>query len=712
MKTTIKLPVYYVLLFFATAIAIQCSIPTPGIEEHIKKVTDLVNDDYLVHADDHPENWVSYGKNYAEDRFSSLKQVTQENVGRLGLAWSLNLETTRGIETTPLVMDGIMYLTGPLGFVYAVNASTGKMIWTYDPKVPGGYGEKACCDVVNRGVALYKGKVYVGTLDGRLVALDAVNGKPAWEVLTVDTTKAYTITGAPRVVDGKVIIGNGGADLGVRGYITAYDASTGEQKWRFYTVPGDPSKPFESPAMEMAAKTWAGDYWKYGGGGTAWDAMAYDPDLKLLYVGTGNGSPWDWFHRSNGTGDNLFLSSILALTPDKGELVWYYQTTPGDHWDYTATQHLILTDLKVDGQLRKVIMQAPKNGFFYVLDRTNGKLISAEPYTYMNWATGVDKTSGKPVETDFSRYKNENVVISPGPLGGHNWQPMAYNSITKLVYIPVHFSAETYGTEPNWKFNERGWNASLPNFTSPSGSKNSTRVDKSAPSTMNQGRLIAWDPASNKEVWKVDHTATYWNGGVMTTAGGLVFQGTAEGRFIAYDAKNGNKVWETNVGSGVIASPVTYMVDGKQYVSIAVGWGGAIGKVVKFTKENYPGTVFTFALDAKAAYPDFYETVPKQLIKLDFTATKEEIAKGSMLYGKNCWMCHGLPGMNGGAISNLNYSNEGTFSIFEDIVLEGMYLKKGMPNFGDRLMQEDARNIKNYILNSANELRAAQKKSP
>ncbi len=700
-QTTIKRSIATLAtLIVLTVISIQCSKkPEPGSEAHIKRATAIVDDAYLANADNTPENWVTYGKNYAEDRFSSLALINKENVDKLGLAWALNLETTRGIEATPLVVDGIMFLTGPWSKVFAVNARTGKMIWTYDPEVPGKYGEKACCDVVNRGLALYKGRVFVGTLDGRLISLDASNGKPLWQVLTVDTTKFYTITGAPRIVKGKVIIGNGGAEFGVRGYVTAYDAMTGEQRWRFYTVPGDPSKPFESKAMEMAAKTWAGEWWKYGGGGTAWDAMAFDPELNLFYVGTGNGSPWDWFHRSNGQGDNLFLSSIVALNPDNGEYVWHYQTTPGDDWDYTATQHLILTDLEIEGQQRKVIMQAPKNGFFYVLDRSTGKLISAEPYTYMNWATGVDKTTGKPIETDFSRYKNENRVISPGPAGGHNWQPMAYNPVTRLVYLPTHINSFPYGNDSTWKYNEKGWNISIPSPNL------QIKPDVTAPKNMDQGQLLAWNPQSQKEVWRVDYPATYWNGGIMTTAGGLVFQGTGEGKFIAYDATDGKKLWENNVGSGVIAPPMTYMIDGKQYVSIAVGWGGNPGIRVRFTKENYPGTIFTFALDANQTYSGFYETKPKELIQLPFSASKDEINNGQALYNYHCRSCHGWAGNEGGAIPNLAYSNEGTFGILEDIVLKGIFLKKGMPNFSGRLNQKEVANIKNYILYSANEMR-------
>jgi quinohemoprotein ethanol dehydrogenase len=337
-------------------------------------------------AEDTTKEWLLHGRNYYEDRYSPLEQINKENVSKLGLTWSLNLGTRRGIEATPIVAGGVMYVSGPWSKVYAIDVRNGKLIWTYDPKVPGRFGEKACCDVVNRGVALYRGIVYLGTLDGRLIALNAKNGLPVWTVLTVDNSKPYTITGAPRVIGGKVIIGNSGSDYGVRGYITAYDAGSGKQVWRFYTVPGNPAEPFENEAMELAANTWKGKWWEYGGGGTAWDAMAYDPALNLLYVGTGNGGPWNREHRSPGGGDNLFLASILALDPATGQLKWHFQTTPGESWDYTATQPLILADLRINGTQRKVIMQAPKNGFFYVLDRTNGRFISARPYVYVNWA--------------------------------------------------------------------------------------------------------------------------------------------------------------------------------------------------------------------------------------------------------------------------------------------------------------------------------------
>ena len=692
-----KINTLFVISLFAFA---QCSVPEPGSPEHINLITSSINDQALINASGQSGDWLTYGLNYQEDRFSELSQINQENVDSLGLVWSLELGTKQGIEATPLVVDGVMYLTGPWSLVYAVNTRSGELIWSYDPKVPGYYGPKACCDVVNRGAALYQGHVYAGTIDGRLLKVNAVTGELAWEVQTVDTSKYYTITGAPRIVKGNVIIGNGGAEYGVRGYVSAYDAETGDMAWRFYTVPGDPSQPFESPAMEAAAQTWTGEWWKYGGGGTAWDAMAFDPDLNLLYVGTGNGSPWNRIYRSPGGGDNLYLSSIVALNPDDGSLVWYYQTTPGDTWDYTATQHIMLADLEIEGTMRKVLMQAPKNGFFYVIDRETGELLSADAYTYVNWAQGVDMTTGRPIENDFSRYQEANAFISPNYYGGHNWQPMAFNPQTNLVYIPSRENAAIYGNDPNWVHNERGIGAAMGlNLGIGFDPDKPMLPDSVGPGDNPKGMLIAWDPLQKKVVWRVDHQ-TPWNAGVLSTAGNLVFQGTAEGKLVAYKANDGEKLWETSVGSGVVAPPVTYTVDDVQYLSIAVGWGGAWGKSNKNTEHIYPGRIYTFALGANEPAPTLTATA-KELINGEITASETQIQQGAALMALNCGFCHGDPGGGGGNIPDLAYSSASIHENFQKIVREGMLLPLGMPNFGDKLTEEEVNLIQQYIFSKA-----------
>jgi quinohemoprotein ethanol dehydrogenase len=666
----------------------------PGSDDHIREVSDAVDDTRLLNADESPGDWLSYGRNYQEDRYSPLDQITKSNVNELGLVWSINLGTTRGVEATPIVVDGIMYVTGPWSIVYAIDARKGEILWIYDPEVPKWFGEKACCDVVNRGVALYKGMVYVGSLDGRLIAIDAALGEAVWEIVTVDQTQAYTITGAPRVVDGKVIIGNGGAEYGVRGYVTAYDALSGEQLWRFYTVPGNPADGFEDQAMEEAAKTWTGEWWTMGGGGTAWDAMAYDPELNLLYIGVGNGTPWNREIRSPGGGDNLYLSSIVALNPDTGELEWYYQTTPGDSWDFTATQHIILADLEIEGALRKVLMQAPKNGFFYVIDRTNGEFISAEPYVYMNWASKVDYETGRPVETPFSRYLDANVYIMPMAGGGHNWQPMAFNPKTGLVYIPAIEHSMLYGQPKTWEFSEdaRDWNVGL-------GFDESKPVLKDPKADKGFGKLLAWNPVEQKEAWVVEHPS-FWNAGVLTTEE-LVFQGTAEGDFVAYDAMTGESLWSFPLDTGIIAAPATYLIDGIQYVTIAAGWGGAGGTQDKYTDQINPGGIYTFAIGGEEKPPEFPKQPSKELVDLDFEATQEALDHGRALYLK-CSKCHG-----GGVIPDLHYSSPAIFDLYPQIVGEGLFLPKGMPGFGDRLSDQDILDLKHFILSEARKKRTA-----
>jgi quinohemoprotein ethanol dehydrogenase len=673
-----------------------CAFFTPAQQAQKKsdaKAAGKIDDAALRNVDSRAADWITHGRDYAETRFSPLKQIDSTNIKDLGLAWSFDTQTDRGLEATPIVVDGVMYTTGSWSVVYALDAKTGKQLWKWDPQVPRRFGQKACCDVVNRGAAVYKGKVYVGVLDGRLAALDAVTGKLAWSVVTVDQSKPYTITGAPRIVKGKVIIGNGGGEYGVRGYVSAYDAATGKLVWRFYTVPGDPSKPFESPALEKAAKTWKGEWWKVGGGGTVWDSLAYDPAIDLLYVGTGNGSPWNQQVRSPGGGDNLYLSSILALNPDTGALVWHYQTTPGDMWDYTATQHMILADLEIGGRKRQALMQAPKNGFFYVLDRKTGELISAEPYVKVTWAKGVDKKTGRPIENPEARYSDKPAQIQPGPLGGHNWQPMAFNPQTGLVYIPAQENFFVYLHDRGFRFRPGQWNTGL-DFT----------ILTEPPTELPPGHLLAWDPVAQRERWRVPYVVM-WNGGALTTAGNLVFQGTADGRFVAYSADKGGKLWEVAVGTGVIASPATYEVDGVQYVSIMVGWGGSFpltGGSVGLPAT--PGRILTFALNARQPLTQAARQPPPNASPIEFTASKETIAMGAGLFAQHCSVCHGLAAVGGGGVlPDLKFSQPSVFDSYRQIVLEGALAESGMPSFKPWLKPEDIDAIRVYVLSRRKE---------
>ncbi|MDG2410987.1 MAG: PQQ-dependent dehydrogenase, methanol/ethanol family [Halioglobus sp.] len=474
-----------------------------GLEKDGSDDTADVNAARLIAADNEPGSWMSHGRTYDEQRFSPLQEIDSDNVSKLGLAWSYDLETERGIEATSIVVDGVLYVTSAWSIVHALDARTGAPLWRYDPVVAREKGKDACCDAVNRGVAVWKGQVFLGALDGRLIALDAKTGAVNWSIATLDPALPYTITGAPRVVKDKVLIGNGGAEYGVRGYISAYNVSDGSLAWRFYTVPADPSLPFENDAMEMAAETWNGRWWELGGGGgTVWDSMAYDPELDLLYFGVGNGTPWNQELRSPGGGDNLFLSSIVAVKPDTGEYVWHYQTTPGETWDYTATQHIILADMTIDGDTRKVLMQAPKNGFFYVLDRTNGELISAQNYVDITWATHVDMTTGRPVEEPAARYREEPYLVFPSYLGGHNWHPMSFNPSTGLVYIPVLDFPANYGQPESFRYTPGSGNTGTDGIA---GSLPDSQADRNAMRALMQGRLLAWDPVAQKEAWRVEH---------------------------------------------------------------------------------------------------------------------------------------------------------------------------------------------------------------
>lgn len=647
-------------------------------------------------------DWPTTGVDYAETRYSRLDQINAANVKDLGLAWSYNLESTRGVEATPVVVDGIMYVSASWSVVHAIDTRTGQRIWTYDPQIDRSTGFKGCCDVVNRGVALWKGKVFVGAWDGRLIALDAATGKEVWHKNTFEGQKgSLTITGAPRVFKGKVIIGNGGAEYGVRGYITAYDAETGEQKWRWFSVPGDPSKPFEDESMKRAARTWdpSGKWWEAGGGGTMWDSMTFDAELNTMYVGTGNGSPWSHKLRSPKGGDNLYLASIVALDPDTGKYKWHYQETPGDNWDYTSTQPMILADIKIAGKPRKVILHAPKNGFFFVLDRTNGKFISAKNFVPVNWASGYDK-NGKPMNIAAARDGSKPHDAVPGPYGAHNWHPMSFNPQTGLVYLPAQNVPVNLMDDKNWEFNQAG--PGKPQ--SGTGWNTAKFFNAEPPKSKPFGRLLAWDPVAQKAAWSVEHVSP-WNGGTLTTAGNVVFQGTAEGRLVAYNATSGEKLWETPTGTGVVAAPSTYMVDGKQYVSVAVGWGGVYGLAARATERQGPGTVYTFAVGGKAKMPEFVAQRTGQLLQgVKYDPAKVEA--GTMLYVANCVFCHGVPGVDrGGNIPNLGYMDASYIENLPNFIFKGPAMARGMPDFTGKLSGDDVESIKAFIQGTADAIR-------
>jgi len=648
-------------------------------------------------------NWAGHGFDDAETRFSTLRQISTDNVKQLGLAWSYDLQSTRGVEATPIVMDGVMYVTAPWSIVHAIDVRTGKSLWTFDPQVPRKDGYKACCDVVNRGVALSNGKVYVGTVDARLIALNAATGHKVWEQDTAtDRSRSFTITGAPRVYKGKVVIGNGGADYGVRGYLTAYDAETGKQAWRWFTVPGDPSKPFEDDSMAKASRTWdpAGKYWEAGGGGTVWNSMAFDPELNLLYIGTDNGAPWAQSKRSPSGGDNLYLCSIVALNVDTGQYAWHYQETPGDNWDFSSTQDLILADLAIDGKPRKVVLHAPKNGFFFVIDRATGQFISAKNFVDVNWASGYG-ADGRPLELPGVREKDKPYDIVPGPFGGHNWHSMSWHPTLGLAYIPAQNVPVTLADDKNWK----SYPSNLP-FQPMSGLGWNTAITVNAapPTGKPFGRLIAWDPVQQKERWRVEYVAP-WNGGTLATAGNLVFQGSADGRFIAYNATTGEKLWESPTGTGVVAAPVTYEVDGKQYVSVAVGWGGVFGLSTRATERKTPGTVYTFALDGRAKLPPFVDYQLGNLVA-GVKYKPEDVAAGTGLYVSNCVFCHGVPGVDkGGNIPNLGYMSAQVISELDKSVFNGPKTANGMPDFTGRLTRDDVEKIKAFIQGTADAVR-------
>jgi quinohemoprotein ethanol dehydrogenase len=672
----------------------------------------LIDDARIVNQAEEPGNWLAHGRTYSERRFSPLTQIDRKSVQRLGLAWHKDMGTRRAQEATPIVVDGVMFVTSAWSRVFALDAASGKQLWGYDPQVDRAWARRMCCDVVNRGVAVYQGRVYLGALDGRLIALNAATGAVEWAVDTiVDRDRFYSITGAPRVARGKVFIGNGGAEFGVRGYVSAYDADSGELAWRFFTVPGDPSQPYEHPELVAAAKTWSGDvYWEFGGGGTVWDAIVYDPEFEQLYIGTGNGSPWTRAIRSPGGGDNLYLSSIVALDPDTGRMRWHYQTTPADNWDYTATQPIALAELSIDGEPRKVLLQAPKNGFFYVLDRQTGELLRAHPYSVVTWATHVDMETGRPVENPDLSYLEQEQWVLPGSAGAHGWQPMAVDQASGTVYIPTQESPLIFGMADEWKdsgeyLRDPGrWNNGLEL------GRFAQLVEVNAPTSPSAGgALIAFDPITGNIKWSV-RNAYYWNGGVLATAGGLVFQGDAAGKFSAYDKDTGEVLWHFDTYTSILAPPITYQIDGVQYVALLTGGGGGdlFGGEAPTAMAKYGNQgqllVFNLGGDGSLEPPEPVQRVIPEQEPIE--ASDAEIAGGEALYNNYCAMCHGLLARSGGSIPDLRLLTAERHATFSEIVLDGVLAPLGMAGFGDVLSAADSEAIHTYIRARADQDRA------
>ncbi|HWW81805.1 MAG TPA: PQQ-dependent dehydrogenase, methanol/ethanol family [Steroidobacteraceae bacterium] len=643
--------------------------------------------------------WTSVGRTADEQRFSPLTQINTDNVSRLGLAWFADFDTNRGQEATPLAIDGVLYVSTAWSKVKAYDARTGRLLWAYDPKVPGEFAGRGCCDVVNRGLAAWNGKIYVASYDGRLIALDAHTGAVAWEVLTLDHDKPVTSTGAPRVIKGKVVIGNAGGEFGVRGYLSAYDATSGKLLWRFYTVPGNPAEGVEAPVMRTAARTWNGKWWELGGGGTVWDGIAYDPRLNLVYFGTGNGAPWNRRYRGAGGGDNLFVASIIAVNADTGAYAWHYQEVPGDAWDYDATSPLMLADLKVGGRPRRVLMQASKDGFFYVLDAKTGTVISAKNYVTTTWASAIDIKTGRPVADPQARYDETGLVfiVQPGGQGAHSWHPFSYNPTTGLVYFSAIETSTAFKSAATFVAHPMAANTGLEFPLPPTVYED---LKSKAPRN-SESRLVAWDPVKQQEAWRSGVLGTI-GGGTLSTAGGLVFQGTNVGRFVAYDARDGKELWSVEAQTGVVAAPASFELDGEQYIAEEVGYG-----LAPYGASNQ-SRLLVFKLGANAALPPA-PPLPKPVLNPPpSTASVQTIEMGHQQFTSHCAMCHEPFAANRSVFPDLRYSPAlNSAEAFNAIVLEGALQTAGMASFKGKMSTEEVQSVRAYMIERANQAKEA-----
>ena len=650
------------------------------------------------------DNWLDYDGPGAA-HYSPLADIDTGNVDDLGLAGFYDIDVPGSSLTNPVAVDGVLYFAAGLSVVHAIDPLTGKLLWQYDPQVGEAAGDKLKVGWGSRGIAYAKGQIFVGTMDGRLIALDAKTGELAWSVLTTQPGDNRYITGAPWVYGDKVVIGHGGADFSpTRGYVTAYDQNSGKQAWRFYTVPGNPADGFENEAMEMAAKTWNGEWWKFGGGATVWNAMAYDPELNRIYIGTGNGAPWNRKIRSPDGGDNLFVCSIVALDADTGEYIWHYQTNPGETWDFNSDMDIELADMDIDGKRRKVILHAPKNGFFYVIDRTDGKLISAENFVPTNWASAIDPKTGRPVENPAARFPDgKAAIVYPSPYGAHNIEAMSFSPQSGLVYIPAMDQGRTYIDPPEMdKFRQ----TAEPIIANNGVGSPPADVKPDEPKSF----LLAWDPVAQKEVWRAPYQGNRGGGGALATAGALVFQGRATGEFKAYEAQSGKVVWSFDAQSAVMTNPISYRVKGKQYISVVVGsrFGSAYGLDREWDYHTQHWRVLTFALGGTAKLPANDLTPTPFEAHSGFVIDPVKAAAGSALYHQTCVLCHGGNAASGGSAPDLRRSAiPGDFATFKAIVHDGALVSRAMPKFDD-LSDAQLQSLQHFLVQRGRESAAGQ----
>jgi len=696
--------VFALALLLSALFTFSCSEPVVhGTATHTTGSVGVTTD-RIIHANSEPGQWLSYGRTYDEQRFSPLHQISSDNIGHLGLAWYADYDSNLQQEGTPLFIDGVIYVSIAWSKVYAFDARSGRQLWKYDPNTPKDWAPKICCGIVNRGIAAYNGKIYLGTLDGYLVAINALTGEEVWRTLTIDQGKYYSITSAPRIAKGKVFIGNSGGEFGIRGYIGAYDAETGKQLWRFYTVPGNPANGFENEQMRMAAATWGGKWWTAGGGGAVWDSIVYDDQDDLLIFGTGNGTPWFQQFRDPTGGDNLFITSIIAVKPDTGQYVWHYQTTPGDTWDYDSVSPMTIASLSIDGRRRRVVMQPCKNGFMYVLDAATGKLLKANPFTPVNWADGVNMQTGRPNVVADARFTSDKAfLITPGYQGGHGWHANAYDPDTGLFYIATQRAYAVVKGAQKFEYNPNGANLAM--------DLNSAPYYRDHPDAPREfvGYLQAWDPVAAKEVWRGEENQGP-TGGVLATAGGLIFQGGgSNNHFRAYNARTGKKLWEVNVQTASVAPPISFELDGKQYIAVSVGGNSA----VDYYAPNY-SRLLVFSLGANLQLPPAKPYQPLPLNPPPLTAAIHEVETGRQSYDSYCAICHGANAtMRRSSFPNLLvspflHSQAG----FDQVVLGGVRSDKGMASFADKLQPVDTAAIRAYLIARAHEQLKAMPPQP